>query len=146
MIGKVQTALLFDIDEVLINPVGYNVAMRLAVEYFVQQMGLDFNGPTDQEIAAFHAYGMTNEWLSGAMCLAAILAEAADEQPDQIRDSLQSTIVALRQSGCPCSRPDFAAVAKAVYQNNGSMVHTATPVITILSQRTAAKLQPILAE
>jgi len=146
MIDTERTLLLFDIDEVLINPIGYNVAMRLAVEYFVKQMGLDFGGPTDQEIAAFHAYGMTNEWLSGAMCLAAILVEAADVQPDRIRGSLQSTMVAFRQGGRGCSRPDFAAVAEAVYQNNASVVHTATPVFDTLSQQTSPKLYPVLSE
>src|SRR5690349_10027028 len=113
-----RTLLLFDVDEVLVHPIGYDVAMRRAVEYFAAQMGLDVTGPTDADIAAFHAYGMINEWLSGALSLAALVVEATAGHPELIRDTLAETIQAVRDSGITTPSPNYAATAEAAYQHN----------------------------
>lgn len=141
-----RALLLFDLDEVLVCPIGYDEAMRAAIEYFAHQMGLDFPGPTDEEIAAFHAYGMTNEWLSGAMCLAALVVEAAAAQPARIRPSLADTMDALRESGVSCSRPDFAAVAEAIFRRTSGGIHTPGPIFAALSERVVPELHPVLTE
>jgi hypothetical protein len=141
-----RTLLLFDIDEVLVHPIGYDVAMRRAIEHFAAQMGLDITGPTDEDIAAFHAYGMTNEWLSGALSLAALMVEATAGHPELIRATLSGTMQAIRESGVISQRPDYAALAKASYQHNGGVVHTSAPILVVLRKRTSSELHLILEE
>ncbi len=141
-----HTLFLFDIDEVLVHPIGYDEGMRAAIHHFARQMGLDIAGPSDEDIAAFHAYGMTNEWLSGAMCLAALVVEATAARPDLIGPSLFSTMSALREGKVSCPSPDFGALAKAIYRRNSGGVHTPGPVFTALCERTPPELHPILAE
>jgi hypothetical protein len=141
-----RTLLLFDMDEVLVHPIGYDVAMRRAVEHFAAQMGLDVTGPTDEDIAAFHAYGMINEWLSGALSLAALMVEATNGHPELIRQSLDDTMRAVRESGVTVARPDYAAVAEAAYRHNGGVVHTSAPVLAVLQERTSPEIHPLLNE
>ncbi len=74
-----RTLLLFDVDGVLVHPVGYRAALRALVDRFAAQTGI---GPDDNEIAFFEACGFINEWDSGAVCVSAILLAALDQRPD----------------------------------------------------------------
>src|SRR5574341_986131 len=106
-----QTVFLFDIDGVLLHPAGYKEALRAALDYFSREMGQEPVALTYDEIAVFDSVGMTNEWLSGAMCLGAMLVAAAEQSPDSVRASFRETLAALRSQEVLCPRPDFAAAA-----------------------------------
>jgi phosphoglycolate phosphatase-like HAD superfamily hydrolase len=103
------TLLLFDVDGVLIHPVGYKVAMRTLVDRFAAQMGQSPMGPDDDEIAFFEACGLT---------ISAILLAALDQRPDLRRSTLDDTFDAIRAARISVARPDFAGIVRAIYQQH----------------------------
>lgn len=140
-----QTIFLFDVDGVLIRPLGYKEAIRDSLDYFAQQMGQPPIGVTLDEIADFEAVGMSNEWLSGAMCLAALLVEATAGQPTLIRDSLAATLRAIAQADHPVPRPDFSRWAFDL-QARGGYVHTPEQVLPLFKARSHPDLHAALDE
>ena len=62
--------LLFDMDGVLLTPGGYHTALRDTVALLGRSLGFAGVELTAQQIAAFEACGVTNEWDSAAICLA----------------------------------------------------------------------------
>lgn len=65
---------LFDMDAVLLHPGGYRAALVATVNYFSTAMGLGEMAPSLEEIEAFEAMGITSEWDSASICIAALLA------------------------------------------------------------------------
>jgi len=94
-----RTLILFDVDGVLVHPVGYKKALHDTLDYFAAQMGLGGLGLDDHEIGVFEACGITNEWDSGALCLSTILLAALSERPDLRRATLDETLAAVRAAG-----------------------------------------------
>ena len=109
-----HSLLLFDVDGVLIHPVGYKVALRATVGHFLALMGQPDYAPTEDEIAIFEACGITNEWDSGAICVAALLSDALAAHPVLRRATLDETLAAIRAAGLRLERPDYAALARRV--------------------------------
>lgn len=118
MVNIQHTLLLFDVDGVLVHPVGYKVALRATVDRFAAQMGQPPLGPDDSEIAIFEACGITNEWDSGAMCVSALLMAALEQRPDLRRDTLEATFAAIYAARLEIARPDFTRIAHEVRHNN----------------------------
>ena len=114
-----RTLLLFDVDGVLLHPVGYKVAMRATVDRFAAQMGQSAMGPSDDEIAVFEACGFSNEWDSVAVCVSAMLLAAFHQQPDLLRPTLAEAFAAVQAAKMALPRPDFTGIARAVHQHNG---------------------------
>lgn len=141
-----QTIFLFDVDGVLLHPAGYKEALRSTLDYFAAAMGQPPTGLTYDEIAVFEACGMTNEWLSGAMCLGAMLVGAGDAHPDCVGGALRDTLAALQTRQAVCARPDFAAIAREMRACTPEGVHTAQQVIDFLRGRAIPALHPILGE
>jgi hypothetical protein len=136
-----QTLLLFDVDGVLLHPVGYKVALRDMVNWFAAQMGQPEWGPDEDEIAVFEACGITNEWDSGAMCVSAILLAALTQQPDLRRETIDETISAIKQAGLALSRPALADLARELHIDG----HTpAYAHLSLLTQRVDAAYAPLL--
>lgn len=109
-----HTVLLFDVDGVLVHPVGYKVALRATVGYFLDLMGQPDYAPTEDEIAVFEACGITNEWDSGAICVAALLTDALAANPALRRATLEETLAAIRDARLTLNRPDYAALARQI--------------------------------
>jgi len=103
-----QTVILFDVDGVLLHPVGYKEVMRVSVDHFGRLMGQTNSvGPTDEDIALFESHGITNEWDTTAMCVAQLLLAALEQAPHLVGESLIDTLAAIHQSGVQIGRPDF---------------------------------------
>ena len=64
---------LFDMDAVLLHPGGYRAALMATVNYFSREMGLGDCAPTMHEIEVFESVGITSEWDSAPMCIAALM-------------------------------------------------------------------------
>ncbi|RMD92033.1 MAG: hypothetical protein D6814_17515, partial [Calditrichaeota bacterium] len=95
---------LFDMDGVLLTPVGYHKALKQTVERVGQMLGFAGVELTTEEIAAFEAAGVTSEWDTAAICSALLLGEAIRQQPNvpwHLPPAPNKPSVVLR------GRPDF---------------------------------------
>lgn len=113
---QTHSLLLFDVDGVLVHPVGYKVALRATVSHFLGLMGLPDYAPDEDEIAIFEACGITNEWDSGAICVAALLTDALAADPALRRATLDETLAAIRDARLTLQRPDYAALARRILE------------------------------
>ncbi|MBN2303844.1 MAG: hypothetical protein JXQ72_05175 [Anaerolineae bacterium] len=111
-----STLLLFDVDGVLIHPVGYKAALRDMVNTFAAEMGQPAIDLTFDEIAVFEACGLTNEWDSGAMCISALLLAAWEQRSNTVRATLRDTLTAIRAANLALPRPDFVGIAREIAQ------------------------------
>lgn len=89
MMERVRALYLFDMDAVLLKSGGYRAALTATVNHFAVEMGFDAPDLTDAEIESFEAAGVTSEWDSAPICLAALWLDGR-------------------------SRPDFPAIVKRV--------------------------------
>ena len=89
------TILLFDIDGVLVEPLGYRAALRATVEYVAQQMGFRKIALNWEDlITRFETRRITSEWdmipLTLAILLDHLVAQTpALELPDQLPQALE---------------------------------------------------------
>jgi hypothetical protein len=144
MASDPRILMLFDVDGVLVHPVGYKVALRALVDYFAAQMGQPAMGPGDDEIAVFEASGLTNEWDSGAMCVSALLLAALEARPDLRRVTLDDTLAAIRESGVQLFRPDFTGVAREIAHHHPDGHLPAVHYLALLAARTDPANLPLL--
>ena len=83
---------LFDMDGVLLRPLGYHRALKETVRLAGISIGLGEMLLTDEQIAVFESLGISSEWHSSALCMAmmvlqktrGILGEATSSQPNQL--------------------------------------------------------------
>jgi hypothetical protein len=73
---------LFDMDSVLLYPGSYRGAFQETTNFFAQQMGLGDLAPTDDEIEAIEAMGITSEWDSAPISIADIILNG--ERPQYV--------------------------------------------------------------
>lgn len=141
-----HTLLLFDLDGVLIIPEGYKEALRATVDTFAAWMGQSPVGLTDEEIAFFEAHGMTSEWISGAMCVGAMLVGAATQHPDLARATFAATLEAIRERNIHIARPDFMALTREIHKLSPEGLHAEGPVLAYMLDRADQALHPVLIE
>jgi phosphoglycolate phosphatase-like HAD superfamily hydrolase len=82
--------LIFDMDGVLLKPVGYHRALREAVRLAGVSVGRVEVFLTDEQIAHFEALGISSEWHSSALCMAVMVIEqyrGAKRQDNHARPS-----------------------------------------------------------
>ncbi len=127
-----RTLLLFDVDGVLVHPVGYKAALRALVDRFAAQTGM---GPDDNEIAFFEACGFINEWDSGAVCVSAILLAALDQRPDLRRGTLDETFEAIHAARISVARPDFIGIMRGIHQQHADGLFPAARYLDMLAAR-----------
>ncbi len=140
-----RTLILFDVDGVLVHPVGYKAALRATLDRFAAQMGQPASDLSYDEIAVFEACGITNEWDSGAICVSMILRAALEQRPDLRRATLDETFAAICTAGLQLPRPDFVAAAREVEQHttaDGPM--PAAVYLTLIAGRTDPANVPLL--
>jgi len=140
-----HSLLLFDVDGVLVHPVGYKAALRATVRHFLSLMGQPDYVPTEDEISVFEACGITNEWDSGAICVAALLTSALAADPSLRRATFDETLVAIRDAGLRLGRPDYAALARRILEGTPDDVKDlpAARYLALMSETTADHL-PLL--
>ena len=64
--------LLFDIDGVLVNPLGYRACVKKTLDYFYKKMDLLDKMPPEDIAVSFEAIGITSEWDMIPICLAIV--------------------------------------------------------------------------
>lgn len=137
-----HSLLLFDVDGVLIHALGYKAALRATVRHFLALMGQPDYAPTEDEIAIFEACGITNEWDSGAICVAALLSEALTAHPTLGRATIDETLAAIRDAGVTLDRPDYPSLARRILDSTTDLAKgvPAARYLALLSQPTADHL------
>ena len=106
---------LFDVDSVLVEAQGYLRALQDTVAYFSRQMGVGEHPPTETEVRALEAGGLTSEWASGPACVVALLIERLRLDPTfPLPASWPETLAALAAHPMPLSHPDYTSLAEAV--------------------------------
>jgi hypothetical protein len=101
--------LLFDMDGVLLESLGYHIALQETVRIMAKSLGFgDLTLSTD-DIAAFEAGGINKEWDEAAICTALLLEAAWRLDPQR---TLPENLQAPKGSTLnPQSAPDFNALA-----------------------------------
>jgi hypothetical protein len=77
-----HTILLFDLDGVLVQPLGYRAALRATLEHFLTQLGLDHQLiPRLEVIELFEGMHITSEWDMVPLILGEILNQLVKNNP-----------------------------------------------------------------
>jgi hypothetical protein len=139
-----RTLFLFDIDGVLVHPVGYKVALRATLDYFARQMGLPDINLTWDEISVFEACGITNEWDSSLMCVSAMLVDILEAHPELLRLNLRDTFEAIRDADVRFKRPDLASLARKVQSETPNGSPPTGAIRKVIRQRAPGYIQPLL--
>lgn len=80
--------LIFDMDGVLLRPLGYHRALKETVRLGGQEMGYEDVTLSDAEIAQFEGVGISSEWHSSAACMALLAINGGISLPP-LFDSLK---------------------------------------------------------
>jgi hypothetical protein len=101
--------LLFDMDGVLLESLGYHIALQETVRIMAKSLGFGDLTLSVDDIAAFEAGGINKEWDEAAICTALLLEAAWKMDPKR---ALPETLPASKDSILnQLSTPDFNALA-----------------------------------
>ncbi|MBN1875197.1 MAG: hypothetical protein JXA33_13275 [Anaerolineae bacterium] len=130
---------LFDVDSVLVEALGYLRALQDTVAHFSQWMGVGKHPPTEAEIRAGEAYGLTSEWDSAPTYIITLLIERLRLNPIQHRDpalvrsSRWSNILdTLGRSPLLLPHPNYTAIAAQIgarLRQDGGATATAARIV-----------------
>ena len=108
---------LFDVDGVLVQPLGYRAAVRATVNDIARRMGIHAAAPDDETIAVFEAQGITCEWDMIPMTLAVLLEDFLRQTGAELNlDSFQSACASIPNFPHRSLQPDYAAAFRALGQ------------------------------
>lgn len=110
---------LFDLDGVVIHPGGYRAAFKSTVRRIARGLGFDSRSCAidDETIEAFESCGITSEWDSTPICLAALVLEAwRTGQEVDLPSDFDWTLTGSLAPGRAVDPPDFRALARRVAQ------------------------------
>lgn len=94
---------------------GYLKALQDTVAHFSRRMGVGYHPPTEDEVRIFEAWGLGCEWVSGAMCVAALLVARLRQEPLPSLPSVWPDVLsALAARPCALSSPDYTTLAQRV--------------------------------
>jgi hypothetical protein len=108
---------LLDVDSVLVEATGYLTALRDTVAHFSLLMGVGEHTPTETEVREFEALGLTSEWDSGTLCVAALLLERTCAGCHQTRyTGFEQLLSTLARNPYAIRRPPFTTIARGAGQ------------------------------
>jgi hypothetical protein len=108
---------LFDLDGVMVQPLGYRAAVRATVNDFSQHLGLGNMAPEDHTIAIYEAQGITCEWDMIPITLAILLEAALAHIGKPLRlDSWQDTCRQLQAIQVKGLQVDYAPTLRELGQ------------------------------
>ncbi len=108
---------LFDVDGVLVQPLGYRAAVRATVEDIAHRLGINGAAPDDETIAVFEAQGITCEWDMIPMTLAVLLEDFLRQTGAELNlDLFQSACASIPNFPHRRLQPDYAAAFRALGQ------------------------------
>lgn len=107
--------ILFDVDGVLIQSLAYRASLQSTVRYFSRRLGLGEMTLTDSDVEVFESQSITVEWDSGAISVAALLAERLKaKRTKKIPDEFWAAVEVLGARAASIARPDFSALARRI--------------------------------
>ena len=95
---------LFDMDGVLLEPLGYRKSLQRSVKRIGLELGVPNTQLTEDQIARFEAINITNEWDSVAICAALVLIHVWKVKPSIRLDGTH-----LDRTPISNQKPDFDA-------------------------------------
>jgi hypothetical protein len=124
---------LFDVDSVLVEANGYLKALQDTVTHFSRQMGVGAHPPTEAEVRALEAHGLTSEWDSAPTCIAALLVERLRREPSfALPANWSDALTRLETHPLPLSHPDYTALAQRVGERMADQPGAAQAARTVL--------------
>lgn len=136
--------LLFDVDGVLVHPLGYKRALQATIDTVAQQMGQAPVLVSMDEIAQFEAYGLTNEWDSAALCSGVMVVEAIRQNATVIRDTWDETLTTIREAQLTIPRLVFTTWAEKVALRNSQSEAPTQHSLSVLLEHAPANAHPLL--
>jgi len=123
---------LFDIDSVLVEANGYLKALQDTVAHFSRQMGVGAHPPTEAEVRALEAHGLTSEWDSAPACIAKLLLERLRQEPIALPIDWPNALATLAAHPLPLPHPDYATLAQQVGERMANQPSAASAARTVL--------------
>lgn len=141
-----ETIFLFDLDGVLVQPLGYRAAVRATVNDFSKKLGLPGMAPDDHTVAIFEAQGITCEW-DMIPILLAILLETASEQIGETpgMDSFEQASQIISSHHLDGLHVDYAPVLRTLGQYTHSGEAPADSLLALCQGEMGKVLFPRLA-
>ncbi|HNT77753.1 MAG TPA: hypothetical protein PKH77_22295 [Anaerolineae bacterium] len=107
--------LLFDVDSVLVEATGYLRGLQDTVAHFSRRMGVGEHPPTEDDIRAGEAFGLTSEWDSAPTYISALLLARLRLEPEYAPPvSFADALEALGARPRAISRPDYVGLVAQV--------------------------------
>jgi hypothetical protein len=135
---------LFDVDSVLLNPLGYRYGIPAAIHHYTRQWGWGDVGPTEEQIEAMEAHGISSEWDSIACILARLLCLALPDTTHPFPANLASTHQFLLAQPQPAPKFDIVAWIGAVMQATQPGEAPAIAALRLLTAQTPSSFHPLL--
>jgi hypothetical protein len=136
---------LFDVDSVLVEANGYLKALQDTVAHFSRRMGVGARPPTETEVRALEAHGLTSEWDSAPTCIAALLVERLRRDPTAaLPNDWAKALATLSAHPLPLPHPDYTALAQRVGERLANQPGAAQAARAVLWEdvKTASGLEP----
>ena len=106
---------LFDVDGVLVEARGYLRALQDTVAHFARRMGVGKIAPTEEEVRAGEAHGLTSEWDSSPTYILALLLERLRCEPSLVVPAQwEAALDVLGARPLALSHPDYMALVARV--------------------------------
>ena len=124
---------LFDVDGVLVEACGYLRALQDTVAHFTRRMGVGEHAPTEVEVRAGEAHGLTSEWDSAPTYILALLIERLRREPSlALPARWDEALDVLGAHPYPLPHPDYAALVALVGARRGDFAETSHAVQAVL--------------
>lgn len=124
--------LLFDMDGVLVEPLGYRFALKETVRQAGRYLGIGEVFITDEQIVRFEALGISSEWHSSALCMAMMVIH---QWKPSFKRGNSCQPVSLELEGL------FAALAEQPVGNPA--LKRGVAAIESIAQKHAVELEPV---
>lgn len=124
---------LFDVDGVLVEARGYLRALQDTVAHFAQRMGAGEIAPSEDEVRAGEAHGLTSEWDSSPTYILAVLLERLRREPSLVVPAQwEEALDVLGARPLALPHPDYATLVARVGARRASFGETSHAARAVL--------------
>ncbi len=124
---------LFDVDGVLVEAHGYLRALQDTVAHFARRLGVGDPVPTEDEVRAGEAHGLTSEWDSAPAYILTLLIERLRREPPLVLPSRWDDVLdALAARPLALPHPDYLALVARVGARRPEFKETSHAVRAVL--------------
>lgn len=124
---------LFDVDGVLVEARGYLRALQDTVAHFARRMGVGEHAPTETEVRAGEAHGLTSEWDSSPTYILALLLERLRRAPSlALPAQWEAALDVLGAHPLALPHPDYATLVARIGARRGEFAETSYATRSVL--------------